>query len=473
MERALLYLTLCFLASCTQQPQSNGNVYFAGEIVNPTSDYIVLYKDDIVVDSAKLNDENRFSFSLENIQEGLHHFNHDPELQYVYLEKGDSLVIRLNTVAFDESLVFSGSNEEVNNFLLEMFLNYEDEEQLVYSYYKLSPAEFSSKIDSLRLQKSEELNALNISENISGSAFQMAKASIDYNSYAYKEKYPFIHKKRSGEETIHKLDSSFYGYRDSLDINQKELTYFRPYYNYVNNRFGNISYMVCVQNCGLEKIMSSKDHLHLNKHKIHLIDSLVTEEHLRNNLFRNVAMDYLLKVHNADNESDQFIKAFEKLSSNDSHIAEINHLYSGIKSLQPSQNIPELVLQKVNGDTISMRSISKNIKTVFYFWTGDQKRHFRNILKHVKKLEKQNPEYRYVGINLRTSEEKWLSMLNEHSIDKDYQYRSSDFEKIQEALIINNLSKCIITKDTVIVDAFANVFTNVPHVKQQKTLTSR
>jgi hypothetical protein len=473
MERALLCLTLCLLASCTQQPKSNGNVYFAGEIVNPTSDYIVLYKDDIVVDSAKLNEANRFSFSLENVKEGLHHFNHDPELQYIYFEKGDSLVVRLNTVAFDESLVFSGSNEEVNNFLLEMFLNYEDEEQLVYSYYKLGPSEFSGKIDSLRLQKLEELNALTIGENISTAAFKMAKASIDYNSYVYKEKYPFIHKKRSSEEVIHKLDSNFYDYRETLDINLKELTYFRPYYNYVNNRFGNLSYMACLQNCGMEKMMSSKDYLHLNKHKMHLIDSLVDEGHLRNNLFRNVAMDYLLKVHESNNECNQFITTFEQLSNNDSHVAEINHLYNSIKALQPNENIPELIVQKVNGDTVSMKDISKNSKTIFYFWTGDQKRHFRNILKHVKKLEKQNPEYQYVGINLRTSEEKWVSMLNEHSIDKDYQYRSSDFEKIQEALIINNLSKCIITKDTIIVDAFANIFTNKPLVKQQKTLTSR
>ncbi|WP_350288315.1 transaldolase [uncultured Croceitalea sp.] len=473
MERALLYLTLCFLASCAPHSQSSETVYFAGEIVNPTSDYVVLYKNDIVVDSAKLNDSNRFAFSLKNIQEGLHHFDHTPELQYVYLEKGDSLVIRLNTVAFDESLVFSGSNEEVNNFLLEMFLNYEDEEQLVYSYYKLSPIEFSGKIDSLRLQKIEELNTLNLAENISAGAFKMAKASIDYNSYIYKEKYPFIHKKKSGEETIHKLDSNFYNYRSSLDINSKELTYFRPYYNYVKNRFGNLAYMTCAQNCGMEKMMSSKDHLHLNKHKMYLIDSLVKENHLRNNLFRNVAMDYLLKVHQVNNECDQFIASFRQLSDNDAHIKEINHLYKGIKTLQPNQDIPDLMVQNLEGDTISMKDISKHGKTVFYFWTGDQKRHFRNILRHVNKLQKKNPEYRYVGINLRTSEEKWVSMLKEHTIDNDYQYRSSDFAKIQEALIIDNLSKCVITDDTVIVDAFANVFANSPFTKQQKTLTSK
>ena len=473
MQRALLYLTLCFLASCRQQQDSGETVYFAGEIVNPTSDYIVLYKNDMVVDSAKLNDNNRFSFSLDNINEGLHHFDHSPELQYVYLEKGDSLVIRLNTVAFDESLVFSGSNEEVNNFLLEMFLNYEDEEQLVYSYYKLKPQEFSSKIDSLRIQKLDELKLLETGGNISTGAFKMAKASIDYNSFVYKEKYPFIHKKMSGEETIHKLGSNFYDYRKDLDINVEELTYFRPYYNYVNNRFGNLSYMVCAQNCGMEEKMSSKDHLHLNKHKMHLIDSLVKEEHLRNNLFRNVAMDYLLKVHEANNECNQFIETFKELSENDAHIDEINHLYNGIRALQPNESIPELLVQNVNGNTTTMKDISKNSKVVFYFWTGDQKRHFRNILRQVKKLQSNSPEYEFVGINLRTPEEKWLSMIDEHSIDKNYQFRSADFSKIQESLIIDNLSKCVITNDTVIVDAFANVFMNKPINLNEKALTSK
>ncbi|GMN09079.1 thioredoxin family protein [Croceitalea sp. MTPC9] len=460
MERALLCLTFCLLASCGQQSESNESVYFSGEIVNPTSDYIVLYKDDKVVDSARLNKDNRFSFKLSNIEEGLHHFDHSPELQYVYLEKGDSLIIRLNTVAFDESLVFSGTNEEVNNFLLEMFLNYEDEEQLVYSYYQFPPEKFGRKIDSLRNQKLEELNLLKNSSNVSEGAFKMAKASIDYNSYIYKEKYPFIHKKKSGEETIHKLDASFYDYRKNLNLNDASLTYFRPYYNYVNNRFGNLSYMVCVQNCGMEKMMSSKDHLHLNKHKMHLIDSLVEEEHLRNNLFRNVAMNYLLKVHKVNNECNQFIDTFHKLSDNEAHIAEINHLYNGIKALQPNENVPKLVVQNTSGDSTSMKAISKDGKVVFYFWTGDQKRHFRNILRHVKKLEKKNPDYRFVGINLRTPEEKWLTMIEEHSIDKNSQYRSPNFEKAQEALIIDNLSKCIITKDTIIVDAFANVFTS-------------
>ena len=473
MDKALPYIILFFLASCANHTETKNSVYFAGEIVNPITDYVVLFKDETVVDSAKIDANNRFSFSLNNIEEGLHHFRHEPELQYVYLENGDSLVIRLNTLAFDESLVFSGSNEEVNNFLLEMFLNYEDEDQLVYSYYELSPEEFSKKIDSLRLQKIEELNELRTSKDISATAFKMAEASVNYNSYTYKEKYPFIHKKRLGEKTILQLDPSFYDYREGLVINNKELTYFRPYYNYVNNRFGNISYMACAQNCGVEELMSSKDYLHLNKHKMKLIDSLVKEDRLRNNLFRNVVMDYLLRVHEATNECDDFITSFSELSDNEEHVNEINHLYKGIKSLQPKQAIPEVIVQNTAGKDISLKTISKNKKTFFYFWTGNQKRHFRNVTRHIKKLQNTHPQYNYVGINLRTSEEKWLSMITDHSIDKKNQYRSEDFENIQESLIINTLNKSIITNDTVIVDAFENVFNKTPLIEKQKTLTSR
>ena len=110
MHKTLLYFLILIIASCNTAKKDNSTVYFAGEIVNPTNDQILLFKGDMVIDSAKLDGENRFAFQLNSLDEGLYHFYHAPEEQYVYIEKGDSLQIRLNTVDFDESLVFSGSN---------------------------------------------------------------------------------------------------------------------------------------------------------------------------------------------------------------------------------------------------------------------------------------------------------------------------------------------------------------------------
>ena len=100
MNKNLLFLFLIVLAGCSKGEKKSPSVFFAGQIINPSDAYVVLYKGERVIDSAKLDERNRFAFELDSVTEGLHHFNHAPEVQYVFLEKGDSLMIRLNTIDF-------------------------------------------------------------------------------------------------------------------------------------------------------------------------------------------------------------------------------------------------------------------------------------------------------------------------------------------------------------------------------------
>jgi hypothetical protein len=165
MNKHLFYLIALVFASCSQDKEKSPNVFFAGEIVNPTSEKVFLFKNDKVLDSALLDENNRFSFQLTAIEEGLHHFNHGPENQYVFLESGDSVQIRLNTIDFDESLVFSGEGAAINNFLIDLFLANEDEEKSIYaSYFQMEPAEFDQRIETLRSEKIRSFSEL-ISED--------------------------------------------------------------------------------------------------------------------------------------------------------------------------------------------------------------------------------------------------------------------------------------------------------------------
>ncbi len=459
MIRFLLSLSLFSILACTEKSGECPTVFFGGEIVNPTSEFVVLYRNDTYIDSAKLDDGNRFSFTLQGIEEGLYHFDHSPELQYLYLQEGDSILIRLNTMEFDESLVFSGRGSEINDFLIEMFLSYEKEEPLVYSYYKLAPPDFNKKVDSLRSLKIDRLQELGEDHQLSEKVMAMAKASIDYNSFIHKETYPFYHKKKTGNEVFNNLSDTFYDYRKAVNLNDRDLAYFRPYFDFMKYHFGNLSYMACMQDCGaMEKPILK--HLHFNKHKLQLVDSLVAENELRDILFRNIAMDYLLKEHNASKECESFIDKFRSLSSNEEHKEEITHLYQGIQNLQPNSELPNLVITDVNNQKVSIKEISKQKNTVFYFWTASQKRHFKNVTKHVAKLQKQYPDHRFVGINLKTGHAQWMNLLEEHGLDKENQFYGENFKDIQTAMIIDGLNKCVIAKDTLIVDAFANLYTS-------------
>ena len=113
MKKYLVLIIAVILTSCADKKENN-HTYFGGKIINPKSDYVLLYKTNKLLDSIKLTQKNTFMCKLKNIKPGLYFFKHGVEHQYVYLEPKDSLLIRLNTWGFDESLVFSGTSAEKN-----------------------------------------------------------------------------------------------------------------------------------------------------------------------------------------------------------------------------------------------------------------------------------------------------------------------------------------------------------------------
>ena len=114
---------------------------------------------------------------------------------------------------------------------------------------------------------------------------------------------------------------------------------------------------------------------------------------MKDNLFRNVALDYLLKVHDTEENNKIFIDVFHALSGNNRHISEIDDLYEGIKNIQPKKRIPNVEVANLNGEKISLQQIAKNKKAVFYFWSSSNKRHFNDISKRVTQLSNQKPDY--------------------------------------------------------------------------------
>lgn len=461
MIKNILFLFLIVLAGCSKGEKNSPNVFFAGQIINPTDEYVVLFKGERVIDSAKLDEKNRFVFELDSVTEGLHHFNHAPELQYVFLESGDSLMIRLNTIDFDESLVFSGTNSsaEINNFLLDLFLSNEKEEKAIYKkFYGLEPMEFGSHVDSLRKEKMTNLESLASEIKLSSSAEEIAKASIDYTYYKYKEEYPFAHKKHTGQKVLKNLPSDFYDYRKDISFTNAHLNYLRPYYRFIQTHIKNLSFSNCSASCEIrgEEV---RNQLHFNRHKLSLIDSLVQENELKDNLFRNVAFNYLLAANDTEKNIESFITDFHLRSGNNRHIEEINELYQGIQNVQPKKKIPDVLVTNLNGEKISLQDISKEGKVVFYFWTGTDKGHFKSIVKRIEYLSKTKKDYSFIGINIKTDDSTWRGMVDTYGLNDEKQYKADNFEEITRALIIYHLNRCVITEDATIVDAFSDVYT--------------
>lgn len=457
MNKNLFYLVLIALIGCSEGEKKISKVFFSGEIVNPINDYIIFYKGDIKLDSAKLNANNRFSFEFDSLNEGLYNFKHR-EYQYIYLEKGDSIQIRLNTVDFDESLVFSGTGGDINNFLLDLFLANEKEEIIIQSdFFKLNPEEFHNKIENLRIEKLNTLNALHLESKLSQEANHIAKVSINYTYYRYMEKYPFEHSNRTGKRLSNDLPPNFYAYREGLNFNYKKLNYLSPYYNFIKSHLKNLSYLNCKKTCEAEDEVA-KNQLHINRHKLSLIDSLVQETELKDNLFRNVAIEYLLRGQDTPENNEIFINDFHLRSASNRHITEINDLYKGIQNIQPKKIIPNIFVTNTEGNKVSLQEIAKGKKVAFYFWSGENQRYFKDVIERSKQLSAQNKDYVFIGINYRTDLTTWKGMIAKANLDNTKQFKAGDFNELAKALIIEHRNKCIVTDDAKIVDAFTTMW---------------
>lgn len=123
---ASLFILSLFLG-CNSTSEKMDSAYIGGEIINPNNNYITLFINENQRDTIYLDENNRFLHQIENLETGIYKFTHGGEYQTVLIEPKDSIMFRLNTNDFDESLVYTGIGAKKNNYIIKAFLNDEIE----------------------------------------------------------------------------------------------------------------------------------------------------------------------------------------------------------------------------------------------------------------------------------------------------------------------------------------------------------
>ncbi len=458
----ILLLFICFGCNDAKKEAAEDVVYFGGEIINPGNDYVVLYHKGEYVDSLKLDDNNRFLGKLKNHKDGLYKFYHHPEYQYIFLEKGDSLLLRLNTYKFDESLVFTGKGAEKNNFYIELYLLNSSHERPVYQYTKLDSEVFLNKIDSLqeiKLAKQQKFFVRN--PNVSDAFKQFTDKAIQYRNFRYRETYKNMFFKRRKKDSTLTIADSFYAYKSKVDMNDSTMSYYRPYARYIMQLINNSSYSECLQRSwkGPKALNTS---LTYNKNKLKHIDSMVTFPYLRNELLRYTAYSYFRNNTSDIIQNNEFFKLYQKVATDTKSKEEITNLHNGIKSLQSGNNFSNQIFVYDDKHTripVSKLSAARGKKTIFYFWTSSQKRHKRLITGKIKSLAKEFPDLNIVGISLDEDHKRWKKEVKDFNFPRSKQYRIGKRDNVLRDFALISINKLIITdRNGNIVNAFANIY---------------
>ncbi len=453
MNKLLLLplLTVLFFSCSSSDKEEDKGAWIGGEIVNPITEHVILTKNDRVLDTVMLDENNRFLIRIDSVEKGIYNFIHN-EYQIIYVEPGDSILLRVNTVDFDESLAFTGEGAVRNNFLINMFLYNEAENKKMPPIYQLSQNDFIKKLDSMKEIRLKGLKEFKKKHNPCKSFIEVAEANINYDHFTKRELYPYAHYGRNNMQTSPDLPKDYYNFRSEIDYNNKNLQSYYTYFRFLMRHFDYLAF----ENYRQSSPFNNESSLHTAT-KLDLINKKVTLETLKNSLLRSTIRYYLINSQNVE-ETENILKTYFSLTSDQKHKEEIQKLSDASIKLAPGNMLPNLTLVNSNNQATGMHSVI-NRPAIIYFWSINSANHFRNVHSKAEELKQKYPEFDFIGISTNEDQEAWKRIIQRNKFDKKFQYRFQNPTIAIDELVISLINKVMIVDgNSIIIDNNNNMF---------------
>lgn len=453
MKNPLIYKYLLFclvLTAITLGCETNSNnsdfAYIGGEIINPKNKNVVLYNTKgKVADTFSLDINNRFIHKITNLQPGLYSIRHGGEYQMVLLEPNDSIMFRLNTIEFDESLVFTGNGAKKNNYLIKTYLDNSKEAKKLSKYAQKEPEEFNAFIEKRRINRLDEFHRF-LSKNDETPFFKsVIEANINYNAYADKEIYPFAYFGNNKLIHIKDLPEDFYSFRSEVDYNVNHLSNFFSYNRFLSYHIDNLALKSFYDN----NPFHSKFNRHstaYNKSKLDLIDSLITDETIKNNHLKYKTRDFISHNH-SEAEAQEMLDYYLTKSTNEEDKTVMKELVASLKQLRRGQPLPDLTVISYDNVENSLHNIITK-PTIIYFWTSNRKSQYRNSHYKVNELKSKFSSMEFISVNVNDNDDEfWKNIINQYHFPTTSEYKFKNSKKALQTLAINYLNKVIIVDE--------------------------
>jgi hypothetical protein len=435
------------MMSCNRS-DDNYTAYFGGEVQNPQSRYVLFSRGNTVIDTLPLDKNNRFFVKFDSLTPGMYSFKHEPEYQYIYFDKNDSLMVAINARDFDQSIVFSGRGEEKNNFMMELALAHEKDRSAGLMTYDNDLQKFLKDIDSTYSLRKKFYEKSKKNFKWSDGFDFYAKARVDFNYFTKKEYYPYVHERRTGRNVRQQLPKDYYDFRKNINLNDPALSTFSPFIRY---------YTAMLNNKAIENVkdasISAENALRDHVAKLNIANKLFTNEKIRNGVLDNIAFSYLLEDRNIQHNRT-FLQKYMQLSTDKSTTNEIHKIGRAIAKLNPGSRLPNIPLVTVNGQSTDV--IAKKT-TVIFFWTTVAKMQFEEMYKKVVNLKKKYPNVDFIAVNVDT-DDQWKRVISRYNFTAATQLRATDFTRLREDWVFTKIDRTIVlNSESTIKNAFANL----------------
>ena len=436
----ILLVSITVLLGCNHAPVCN-STYFGGKIINPKSNCIILFENEIPLDTFYLDKNNTFLGEIPSLHEGLFNFKHGNEQQYIYLEPKDSLLIRLNTWNFDETLVFSGKGAERNNLLIDSFLESEKERRIFYQYYDLPPTEFSAKVSQVEKVKLDRYNDyINNHPEESDKFNDILKTALTFPLYSKVENYPLAHSAKINHDEHSVINEDFYKHREFISLDNDSLMFFYAYRDYVLSNLYN-------------KVNSLGYDLNSDEFTVNLLKAISAElndENSRNSMLRKIFIRHFYWK-SSRNINKNIVNTYLDLSTNLQDKKLIVNLTSDVKKIVEGELLNDFKIIDYNKSHKSIRRLIKNKKSVLYFWNPEYiGKDF--IASRIQYLSEKYPDLKFIGVKIYDDNKERIFKLDIKS-----QYYLESNSKANSFLTSQLPRTILINKKGVVVNSYASL----------------
>ena len=373
-----------------------------------------------ILDTVQLNDKNRFSYKIENAKKGLYIIQHKPESQNIYISPGDSLLLRANTLAFDESLHFSGEGSAKNNFMAEMFLQDENNSQLLLNFHEYSPQVFLQKADSIKQERLNSLQKASEKRKFSNDFNALAEDIISYENYDLKERYTYLVNKYY-KDYSKQFPANFHDYRKDIDFNSVALQCSPGYKRLLENYLINYSLSWCAGS-GLDQSdcysLTNPENVISRLRKA---GELVKAPTIRERLLEKIAVRGIV----TSKSREDIISILQELKAQNMEkddLEEMRQLGTIQLAYLPGTSLLNVPLLNMAGAIVRMEDII-NKPTIIFLWSiyNDEHEEEHEL---VNQYRRKYPEVKFVGINLDLAEEPaWRVAVRQNGYDPKTEFQ--------------------------------------------------
>ncbi|ARN76672.1 hypothetical protein BST97_00885 [Nonlabens spongiae] len=460
----VMVMLLLLSTSCKEDDLRTETV-ISGKIINPSAEYVALSNFGNVQDTVEVDENGLFSFEYENLESGFYLFSHPGEYQSIYISQGDSIKIRLNTRAFDESMSFTASSAAENNFMLDAFISTENENRDYIKNFEKDPEVFYSFLNEATEAEVKRLKTIAKRKDFEQDFVEKALNSIKLNSYSRLERYPALHYGKRNILEARKLPAKYTDHRKQVDLKDNSyytLNSFRPY---VNALVSNIALNNLVKKSGSSADLSRRGYMY-NSEKLRLIDSIFDSKEPKELFASNITKNFIRDNRNRV-EVKKLVDDFKKIVTNQELIGSIEALAGRYEELEPGKKLSDLDLMDIYNEDISLTDRIDGL-SVLFFWSDRFPDYAVRVHKKVKDLRVKYPEIDFIGINTdNQNQESWKQISEKYRFDMNMEYMLENFDDAATYLELKGRNRTLIIEDDLtIVDPDVNLF----HYRIETTL---